>query len=439
MKLRNVLKLKSKKEDKKVEKTPVAKPKSDIKGSLNQDFISSGILEGNIQKKLQKDDLETAKEKFLKDLSFKKRKKNKVTAEDVLIYFDNYFLTNDQFLEIFKWLQANGIEVDRNPFENQNTAELAELRSSVASKIDYIVNDVTSPVSSTRDKVDDGIKSFLNVLGSSKMLTSQEEQEIGKMLDSPDKTIRDYAINQLMTSNLRLVTSIAKKYLNRGLDLEDLLQEGSLGLMKAITKFDYKLGNKFSTYATWWIRQAITRAIADQARTIRIPVHMVETINKLSKAERQLMQEYGRSPTPEELAEAMGGSSVGFTAKKILNIKKLNTDPVSLDKPVGKDEESKFVDFVKDNDALNPEQFTEKELMGEHINDILKKFLQEKEEDIIRMRYGLPPYAHPMTLEEVGKKYCITRERVRQIEAKALRKIKHPSKSGFLKGFNLSS
>ncbi|MDE6562857.1 MAG: sigma-70 family RNA polymerase sigma factor, partial [Malacoplasma sp.] len=156
------------------------------------------------------------------------------------------------------------------------------------------------------------------------MLTSQEEQEIGKMLDSKDPTIREYAINQLMTSNLRLVTSIAKKYLNRGLDLEDLLQEGSLGLMKAITKFDYKLGNKFSTYATWWIRQAITRAIADQARTIRIPVHMVETINKLSKAERQLMQEYGRDPTPEELADAMGGTAAGFTPKKILNIKKLN-------------------------------------------------------------------------------------------------------------------
>ncbi|MDE7088114.1 MAG: RNA polymerase sigma factor, partial [Malacoplasma sp.] len=348
-------------------------------------------------------------------------------------------LTNEEYSEIFNWLDDNGIEIDRNPFASNNKEDLQELKSNVASKIDYIVSDVNTPVSSTRDKVDDGIKSFLNVLGSSKMLTSQEEQEIGKMLDSKDPTIREYAINQLMTSNLRLVTSIAKKYLNRGLDLEDLLQEGSLGLMKAITKFDYKLGNKFSTYATWWIRQAITRAIADQARTIRIPVHMVETINKLSKAERQLMQEYGRDPTPEELADAMGGTAAGFTPKKILNIKKLNIDPVSLDKPVGKDEESKFVDFVRDNDTLNPEQFTEKELMGEHIDDILRKFLQEKEEDIIRMRYGLPPYSHPMTLEEVGKKYYITRERVRQIEAKALRKIKHPSKSGILKGFNENS
>lgn len=409
--------------------------KKSIEGSLNKDFISSGILEGNLQKNNSWDDLEIAKDKFLKEISSKKRKKNKVTAEDILIFFDKYDLTNEQFLDIFNWLENSGVQIDKNPFINNDKKEIDELKQNVANKIDYIVHDVTSPISSSRDKVDDGIKSFLNVLGSSKMLTSQEEQEIGKMLGSEDPTIRDYAVNQLMTSNLRLVTSIAKKYLNRGLDLEDLLQEGSLGLMKAIQKFDYTLGNKFSTYATWWIRQAITRAIADQARTIRIPVHMVETINKLSKTERQLMQEYGRDPTPEELSEAMGGQVAGFTPKKIIAIKKLNVDPVSLDKPVGKDEESKFVDFVRDNDALNPEQFTEKELMGEHIDDILSKFLQEKEEKIIRMRYGLPPYAHPMTLEEVGKKFHITRERVRQIEAKALRKIKHPSKSGVLKGF----
>lgn len=405
-------------------------------GSLNKDYISSGILEGNLQdKNYLQDDIEISKSKFLKEIITRKRKKNKIAAEDILIRFDAYSLSNQEYSEIFEWLENNGVEIDRNPFKKNDKKEIQELKDIVANKIDYIVNDTVNAGSTTRDKVDDGIKSFLNVLGSSKMLTSEEEQEIGKMLDSPNESIKSYAVNQLMTSNLRLVTSIAKKYLNRGLDLEDLLQEGSLGLMKAITKFDYKLGNKFSTYATWWIRQAITRAIADQARTIRIPVHMVETINKLSKTERQLMQELGRDPTPEELADAMGGQVAGFTPKKIINIKKLNVDPVSLDKPVGKDEESKFVDFVKDNDALNPEQFTEKELIGEHIDDILKKFLQEKEEKIIRMRYGLPPYPHPMTLEDVGKKFFITRERVRQIEAKALRKIKHPSKSGVLKGF----
>lgn len=410
-----------------------------LSGTLNKDFINSGILEG-ITGKTNSDigTLATVREKFLKENLNKKKRKAKVTAEEILIYFHKYSLNNSQYAELFDWLQNNGLTIDSNPFKTKNEKEIKQLLSQVADKIDYLVSD-SSNYSNARDKVDDGIKSFLNVLGSSKMLTSQEEQEIGAMLDSSDESIREYAINQLMTSNLRLVTSIAKKYLNRGLDLEDLLQEGSLGLMKAITKFDYKLGHKFSTYATWWIRQAITRAIADQARTIRIPVHMVETINKLSKTERQLMQEYGRDPTPEELSDAMGGQVAGFTPKKIISIKKLNVDPVSLDKPVGKDEESKFVDFVKDNDALNPEQFTEKELMGEHIDDILKKNLQEKEEKIIRMRYGLAPYPHPMTLEEVGQKFKITRERVRQIEAKALRKIKHPSKSGILKGFTESS
>lgn len=413
--------------------------KKEVSGTLNKDFINSGILEGITSKRKDNGDIENAKQKFIKENFNKKKRKAKVSAEDVLIYFDKYTLSDEKYEVLFDELIASGIAIDSNPFKSNNKKEIQLLRNAVAEKIDFLVSDSVTHGSTTRDKVDDGIKSFLNVLGSSKMLTPQEEKEIGSMLNSEDESIRGYAINQLMTSNLRLVTSIAKKYLNRGLDLEDLLQEGSLGLMKAITKFDYKLGHKFSTYATWWIRQAITRAIADQARTIRIPVHMVETINKLSKTERQLMQQLGREPTPEELCEAMGGQSSGFTPKKIIAIKKLNVDPVSLDKPVGKDEESKFVDFVRDNDALTPEQFTEKELMGEHIDDILRKFLQEKEERIIRMRYGLHPYPHPMTLEEVGKKFDITRERVRQIEAKALRKIKHPSKSGVLKGFTESN
>lgn len=421
----------------KLKKTPIEA--KDISKTLNSDFISSGILEGNIGKIQDYSDISIAKQKFIKEHLSKKKRKAKVTAEDILIYFNKYHLTDAQYKDLFYWLEENGISIDYNPFESGNAKEIHALKTSVSEKIDYLVGDTSNYGGTTRDRVDDGIKSFLNVLGSSKMLTSQEEQEIGAMLDSPDESIRNYAINQLMTSNLRLVTSIAKKYLNRGLDLDDLLQEGAMGLMKAITKFDYKLGNKFSTYATWWIRQAITRAIADQARTIRIPVHMVETINKLSKTERQLMQELGREPTPEELSEAMGGQVAGFSPKKIVSIKKLNVDPVSLDKPVGKDEESKFVDFVRDNDSLTPDQFVEKSLRGEHIDDILKKFLQEKEEKIIRMRYGLTPYSKEMTLEEVGKEFGITRERVRQIEAKALRKIKHPSKSGILKGFTESS
>lgn len=267
------------------------------------------------------------------------------------------------------------------------------------------------------------------------MLSAKEEIEYAKMLENKDPEIRQYAVNQLMTSNLRLVTSISKKYLSRGLEIEDLIQEGSLGLMKAIQKFDYKMGNKFSTYATWWIRQAITRAIADQGRTIRIPVHMVETINKLNKVERSLTQEFGREPTIDELCEEMGGSVNGFTTKKISLIKKLNVEPVSLDKPIGSDEESQFVDFVKDNNILTPDQFTEKGLVAEHINQLFKSVLKDKEETIIKMRYGLSPYPGPMTLEEVGEEFGVTRERIRQIEAKALRKLKHPSKSAKLKAY----
>lgn len=412
-----------------------SKPVDKKASTLNSDYISSGILEGNLNKSSVLQSIEITKSRLLKELVNKKRRKNKITAEEVLVHFHKYLLTDEELANIFDWLLKNEIEIDSNPFKTKNKKEIELLKTNVAHIIDGLVSDASGFGSSTRDKVDDGIKSFLNVLGSSKMLTSNEEQQIGAMLDSADPSIKEYAVNQLMTSNLRLVTSIAKKYLNRGLDLEDLLQEGSLGLMKAITKFDYKLGNKFSTYATWWIRQAITRAIADQARTIRIPVHMVETINKLSKTERHLTQELGRDPTPEELSAAMGGQVAGFTPKKIINIKKLNIDPVSLDKPVGKDEESKFVDFVKDNDILTPEESTIKELMGSHIDDILQKNLQEKEEQIIRMRYGLAPYTHAMTLEEVGQHFRVTRERVRQIEAKAIRKIKHPSKSGVLKPF----
>ena len=313
-----------------------------------------------------------------------------------------------------------------SPNENQNKFNI--------NSDDADVSD-TSLSSSTNEKVEDGVKTFLGNLGSSRMLKHHEEIELAKCLESKDEDIRTNAKNQFLTSNLRLVTSIAKKHLNRGLDIEDLIQEGSMGLIKAIDKYDWSRGNKFSTYATWWIRQAITRAIADQARTIRVPVHMVETINKLIKTERILIQELGRDPTLEEVAEKMGGALEGFNPKKISDIKKLNIDPVSLDKSVGHDEESQFVDFVQDEDMMTPEEFTDKELLIEHIDEIFKKVLTPKEEEIIRSRYGLPPYNRPMTLEEVGKHHDFTRERARQIEAKAIRKLKHPSKSSKLRAF----
>ena len=352
-----------------------------------------------------------------------KKHKNTITQQTIENAFKHFSLTDDEMQEIFQTLDDNEIIIvedeevkkvktgkKREDYGIDDTEELN------ASKLGY--------VSSINDRVDDGVKAFLGTLGDSKMLTNEEELFLGRLLKEGDEEQRQYAIDQFFTSNLRLVTSIAKKYLNRGLDLEDLIQEGSQGLLKAISKYDYNLKNKFSTYATWWIRQAITRAIADQARIIRIPVHMVETINKLIKAERKLVQELGRDPTIEELCEEMGGTIAGLTPKKVSDIKKLNIDPVSLDKPVGHDEESQFVDFVQDNDVVSPEEHTEMELLLEQIDEIFKKVLTDKEEQIIRMRYGLPPYQKQMTLEEVGRECNFTRERARQIESKALRRLK---------------
>ncbi len=352
-----------------------------------------------------------------------KNKKNKGNLSLVTIEnsFDHFALTEDEMQEIFDVLDKNDV----------NIIDDTNLIGGKSKKQDNYGIDDTDDLaihqrrgSSVSDRIDDGIKAFLETLGDSKMLSASEELYLGELLKKGDEEQRQYAIDQLFTSNLRLVTSIAKKYLNRGLDLEDLIQEGSQGLLKAISKYDYSLKNKFSTYATWWIRQAITRSIADQARIIRIPVHMVETINKMIKCERKLVQELGRDPTIEELCEEMGGSMAGLTPKKISYIKKINIDPVSLDKPVGHDEESQFVDFVQDNDIISPEANIENELLLEQIDEIFKKVLNDKEEQIIRMRYGLPPYEKSYTLEEIGERFNFTHERTRQIESKVLRTLK---------------
>ncbi|MBU3830884.1 MAG: RNA polymerase sigma factor RpoD [Candidatus Ureaplasma intestinipullorum] len=367
-----------------------------------------------------------------------KKNKNIVYQSDIENQFQHFSLTDDEMQEIFITLDKNGIEIKDN--------ENLELDPKYVQKLKENYGIVDSDKFSSRwtaqgDYVDDAVKAFLGTLGDSKMLNNTEELELGRLLKDGDQEQREYAINQFFTSNLRLVISIAKKYLNRGLELEDLIQEGSQGLLKAISKYDYNLKNKFSTYATWWIRQAITRAIADQARIIRIPVHMVETINKLIKFERKLVQELGRDPTIEELCEEMGGAKAGLTPKKISYIKKIKIDPVSLDKPIGHDEESQFVDFVQDHDVMSPEEHSENELLLEQIDEIFSKVLSEKEEEIIRMRFGLPPYKKAMTLEEIGNECNFTRERARQIESKAIRKLKQLPRikklsSFFGNGFN---
>ena len=272
--------------------------------------------------------------------------------------------------------------------------------------------------------VDDPVRMYLKEIGRVDLLTADEEKILAKRMEGGDLEAKDH----LAEANLRLVVSIAKRYTGRGLSFLDLIQEGNLGLLKAVEKFDYTKGFKFSTYATWWIRQAITRAIADQARTIRIPVHMVETINKLIRTQRQLIQELGREPEVEELAAEMD-----MTEEKVREIMKISQEPVSLEKPIGEEEDSHLGDFIPDDDIPSPEQQAAFTMLKEQLNDILST-LTQREEKVLRLRFGLDD-GRPRTLEEVGKEFGVTRERIRQIEAKALRKLRHPSRSKRLKDY----
>lgn len=272
--------------------------------------------------------------------------------------------------------------------------------------------------------VDDSVKMYLKEIGKIELLHADEEHDIAKRMSEGDEDAKETLIN----SNLRLVVSIAKKYMNRGLPLQDLIQEGNIGLIKAVDKFDYTKGFKFSTYATWWIRQAITRAIADQARTIRIPVHMVETINKLTRAQRQLVQELGREPTTEELAECMG-----MEPAKIREIQNISQDPISIDKPVGEEEDSHLVDFISNDELAAPEEEVARNLLKEDLIKALNT-LTDRERKVIELRFGLKDGV-PMTLEQVGKKFGVTRERIRQIETKAIRKLSRASSSKKLEGY----
>ena len=271
---------------------------------------------------------------------------------------------------------------------------------------------------------DDPVRMYFKEIGKVPLLTAEEERELAIRIEQGDEEAK----KKLCESNLRLVVSIARRYLNRGLSFLDLIQEGNLGLIKAVEKFDYTKGYKFSTYATWWIRQAITRSIADQARTIRIPVHMVETINKLIRISRQLLQEYGREPTSEEIAKEMG-----ISVEKVREIKKISQDPVSLETPIGEEEDSHLGDFIPDEDIPSPVDAAAYSMLQKQLREVLDT-LSEREKKVLILRFGLDD-GRPRTLEEVGREFNVTRERIRQIEAKALRKLRHPSRSKKLRDY----
>ncbi|GHN31802.1 RNA polymerase sigma factor RpoD [Lactobacillus delbrueckii] len=319
----------------------------------------------------------------------------------------------DQLVQEF---EDNGISIVD---EDGKPSKLALTKQKNVEKAE--LNNMDAP---TGMKMNDPVRMYLKEIGRVNLLTSEEEVALAKRIEAGDEEAKQ----ELAEANLRLVVSIAKRYVGRGMNFLDLIQEGNMGLMKAVDKFDYRLGYKFSTYATWWIRQAITRAIADQARTIRIPVHMVETINKLIRIQRQLLQDLGRDPEPEEI-----GAEMDLPVKKVREILKLCQEPVSLETPIGEEDDSNLGDFIEDKDAMSPEQHAANEMLKEQLAEVLDT-LSDREEEVLRLRFGLDD-GKARTLEEVGQHFEVTRERIRQIEAKALRKLRHPSRSSQLRDF----
>ena len=334
-------------------------------------------------------------------------------------------LTYQEVMDTLSELELNSEQIERlyDRFETLNIDVVEEIE--VAEDISEDLAEIDAGVSGTEGvAIDDPVRMYLKEIGKVPLLSANEEIEIAKRMADGDQEAK----RQLAEANLRLVVSVAKRYVGRGMLFLDLIQEGNLGLIKAVEKFDYRKGYKFSTYATWWIRQAITRAIAEQARTIRIPVHMVETINKLIRVNRQLLQEYGREPRPEEIAAEMG-----ISEEKVREIIKVAQEPVSLETPIGEEEDSHLGDFIPDDDAPAPAEVAAFTLLKEQLMEVLDT-LTPREEKVLRLRFGLDD-GKARTLEEVGKEFNVTRERIRQIEAKALRKLRHPSRSKKLKDF----
>lgn len=353
--------------------------------------------------------------KLIRDYKKKKNIRYDELSKQIAEPFD---LNADGIDNLMQNIEDAGISVvDENGDPDPRALKATEALSSKAVKD----RDTSAP---TGVKINDPVRMYLKEIGRVNLLTADQEVELALRIEKGDETAKQ----ELAEANLRLVVSIAKRYVGRGMQFLDLIQEGNMGLMKAVEKFDYRKGFKFSTYATWWIRQAITRAIADQARTIRIPVHMVETINKLIRIQRQLLQDLGREPLPEEI-----GAEMDMPTKKVRNILKIAQEPVSLETPIGEEDDSHLGDFIEDQDATSPADHAAYEMMKKQLENVLDT-LTDREENVLRLRFGLDD-GRTRTLEEVGKVFGVTRERIRQIEAKALRKLRHPSRSKQLKDF----
>jgi len=397
----------NKKMDEKMEKTTKKTTKAAKSAPAAKDEkMSIEVKKAKLQEKLQE------------LLALAKKKKNSLEYQEISEFFKDMELDADEFEKILDFLETNNIDVLRimDDDDIDDDIILDDEDEVEVEKIDLSVPDGVS--------IEDPVRMYLKEIGKVPLLSAEEEIELAKRMELGDQEAK----KRLAEANLRLVVSIAKRYVGRGMLFLDLIQEGNLGLIKAVEKFDYRKGYKFSTYATWWIRQAITRAIADQARTIRIPVHMVETINKLIRVSRQLLQELGREPTPEEIAAEMN-----MPVDRVREILKISQEPVSLETPIGEEEDSHLGDFIQDDNVPVPADAAAFTLLKEQLEEVLGT-LTEREQKVLTLRFGLED-GRARTLEEVGKEFNVTRERIRQIEAKALRKLRHPSRSRKLKDY----
>ena len=371
--------------------------------------------------KKQADDGQEFAQKLAKLLEEARKKKNVLEDREILDFFKGEQLDAEKMDRIYDFLEANKVDVLSLSGEEELEPDLFLEDEGDGEEIDMENIDLSVPEGVGTE---DPVRMYLKEIGKVPLLTSDEEIELAKRIELGDEEAKQ----RLAEANLRLVVSIAKRYVGRGMQFLDLIQEGNLGLSKAVEKFDYKKGYKFSTYATWWIRQAITRAIADQARTIRIPVHMVETINRVIRTSRQLLQELGREPSPEEIADKMN-----MPVDRVREIMKISQEPVSLETPIGEEEDSHLGDFIQDDHVAVPADAAAYTLLHEQLMEVLDT-LTEREQKVLKLRFGLVD-GRPRTLEEVGKEFNVTRERIRQIEAKALRKLRHPSRSKKLKDY----